>query len=51
MISIIIPIYNERDNVRELHARVTEEARKLHTPYELLLIDDGSKDGSAEILD
>ena len=51
MLSIIIPIYNERDNVRELHARVTEEARKLHTPYELLLIDDGSKDGSAGILD
>ena len=51
MLSIIIPIYNERGNLRELHARVTEEARKLRMPYELLLIDDGSRDGSAEILD
>lgn len=51
MISIIIPVYNERDNVRELHSRVRSEAGKLGMPHELILIDDGSADGTSEILD
>lgn len=51
MLSIVIPVYNERDNLAELHARVTAEAEKLDRDFELILVDDGSKDGSAEILD
>lgn len=51
MLSIVIPVYNERDNLAELHARLTAEAEKLNRDFELILVDDGSKDGSAEILD
>lgn len=51
MFSIVIPVYNERDNLAELHARLTAEAEKLNRDFELILVDDGSKDGSAEILD
>jgi glycosyltransferase involved in cell wall biosynthesis len=51
MLSIIVPIYNEVDNLRPLHAAVSAAVRKIGEPYELLLVDDGSRDGSSEALD
>jgi glycosyltransferase involved in cell wall biosynthesis len=48
--SIIAPIYNEKDNLPELHRRVTEVMDSTHEPWELILIDDGSSDGSSNII-
>lgn len=46
--SIIAPIYNEIDNLPELHRRVKEVMDSAGEPWELILVDDGSTDGSTE---
>jgi glycosyltransferase involved in cell wall biosynthesis len=49
-LSVVIPVYNERYLVRELVERVLAVSiREIHE-IELLVVDDGSKDGSREIL-
>jgi len=48
--SIIAPIFNEKDNLSELHRRVSEVMDSTNEPWELLLVDDGSTDGSTEII-
>ena len=49
-LSIVIPIYNEVDNLRPLCQRVHAVLAPLDWSYELILIDDGSRDGSSELL-
>ncbi len=46
--SIIAPIYNEIDNLPELYRRVKKVMDSSGEPWELLLVDDGSTDGSTE---
>lgn len=48
--SIVAPIYNERDNLPELYRRVKEVMDSTNEPWELILVDDGSSDGSTEII-
>ena len=49
-ISIVIPLRNERDNLRPLHDELVRELDRLGRAYELLFVDDGSSDGSDEVL-
>ena len=46
--SIIAPIYNEIENLPVLHQRVSEVMRASGKPWELVLVDDGSTDGSTD---
>ncbi len=46
--SIIAPIYNEIDNLPELYRRVKEVMDSNGEPWEFILVDDGSTDGSTE---
>jgi dolichol-phosphate mannosyltransferase len=46
--SIIAPIYNEFDNIAELYRRVSQVMDSSGESWELLLVDDGSSDGSTE---
>ena len=46
--SIIAPIYNEFDNLPELYQRVKDVMDSTKEPWELILVDDGSTDGSTE---
>ena len=43
-LSIIVPLYNEEESVDALHEEVTAAAEGLGIEYELLLVDDGSRD-------
>jgi glycosyltransferase involved in cell wall biosynthesis len=45
-ISIVIPLYNEEDNVSLLHQELTSVLTTLNRPYEIIVIDDGSTDHS-----
>ena len=49
-LSIIIPVYNERDNLVPLERKLEEELAKLRLSYEIILVDDGSVDGSPHII-
>ncbi len=49
-ISIIAPIYNEAGNLHELYSRIKEVLDSTNDSWELILIDDGSTDGSADII-
>jgi glycosyltransferase involved in cell wall biosynthesis len=48
--SVVIPIYNEVPVVNELHDRLIKTLNKTGLNYELIFIDDGSTDGTLELL-
>ena len=48
--SIVAPIFNEKENLSELHRRVSEVMDSLGEPWELILVDDGSTDSSADMI-
>lgn len=50
MISIVVPVYNERETLPELYQRLTKQFAALPHELELVLVDDGSRDGSREII-
>ena len=49
-LSVVVPIYNEADNVERLYKSLEEVLSKLDKNYEVLLIDDGSTDGTTDKL-
>ncbi len=49
-LSIIIPVYNEEENIRELFKKLTDVCKKIKYSYEIIFIDDGSCDGTLDIL-
>ncbi|MCP2520250.1 glycosyltransferase family 2 protein [Candidatus Aminicenantes bacterium AC-708-M15] len=49
-ISIVVPFYNEEENIEELYKRLTETLKKLKKSYELIFVDDGSSDKTYQIL-
>lgn len=48
--SVIAPIFNESGNIRELVQRVTEVLDSTNESWELILVDDGSTDDSADLI-
>lgn len=49
-VSIVIPVYNEAENLRDLVDQVQQAMDAQPRSYELLLVDDGSRDGSRALL-
>lgn len=49
-LSVIVPFYNEEDNVEPLYARLTESVTALGLSYELLFVNDGSGDATEQRL-
>jgi glycosyltransferase involved in cell wall biosynthesis len=49
-VSIVVPLYNEEESVDALHREITAAAQKLGVDYEVLYVDDGSRDGTPERL-
>jgi dolichol-phosphate mannosyltransferase len=50
VISIIAPIFNEAGNISELYRRLTDTLNSTGEDWELLFIDDGSTDGSTDLI-
>ena len=50
MISLVIPVYNERENILALCESITDVLIGLAEPCEVLWVDDGSTDGTDEVL-
>ena len=49
-VSVVIPMYNEEDSLRELFAQIVRVLAELEKRFEVIFIDDGSTDTSAEIV-
>jgi len=49
-LSILIPVYNEVDNILPLFERLSAALKKTDRPYEVIFIDDGSTDGTLDAL-
>src|SRR5579872_4970111 len=49
-ISVVIPVYNEEANLPELLERIAATMATLGRPYEVVLVNDGSRDGSLRLL-
>jgi glycosyltransferase involved in cell wall biosynthesis len=50
MISVVIPVYNEKDSLRALHGEIAEVMQRTNLELEVIFVDDGSSDGSWEII-
>ena len=50
-LSVVIPVYNEEDNIRLLYERLEKALDPLNQEYEILFVDDGSTDRTLSILE
>ncbi len=49
-LSIVVPLYNEEENVAELHRRIVAALEGSGHDYEMIFVDDGSRDGTVRVL-
>src|SRR4051794_4962840 len=51
LLSVVVPLYNEADGVREFHGALTRTLKNgVRAEYEIIYVDDGSLDNTAEIV-
>lgn len=49
-LSIVVPVYNEEENVRPLYEKISKVCATIGLTYEVLFVDDGSQDNTYEVL-
>ncbi len=49
-LSILVPVYNEEGNLSLLFDKLMTALKKTERPYEVIFVDDGSSDGTLELL-
>ena len=49
-ISVIIPVFNEEKNIQNLYDRLSQVMQNLNVSYELIFVNDGSKDASIGLI-
>lgn len=49
-VSLILPVYNEKESLKQLYAEAIAVVDGLNLDYEIIFVDDGSKDGSSGLL-
>ena len=49
-LSVVIPMYNEHEVIPTMYERITTVMARLNAPYELVLVDDGSRDGTPNLI-
>ncbi|HSK15832.1 MAG TPA: glycosyltransferase family 2 protein [Gaiellaceae bacterium] len=50
-VSLVVPVFNEEATIQEVYDRTTAVLEKLGKPYELIVVDDGSRDGTWAIVE
>lgn len=50
-VSVVVPLYNEEPNIQLLHEELVRALFSLKRPYEIIFVNDGSTDGSTEVLE
>lgn len=50
MVSVVIPVYNSQESLKELHRRLTHVLQNYGSEYEIIFINDGSRDNSGKII-
>ena len=50
MLSIIVPVYDEQESLETLHGQIVEACATLGEPIEVIFVDDGSRDGSWNVI-
>jgi glycosyltransferase involved in cell wall biosynthesis len=48
-LSIIVPFYNEEENITRMHAAIVAAVEPMQVSFEMVLVDDGSKDNTAQL--
>src|SRR5581483_4568698 len=48
--SIVVPFFNEQESVAQLYVKITEVMDTIGESYEMVFVDDGSKDGTCRRL-
>ena len=48
--SVVVPLFDERETVRPLYEQICAALQPLERPFEILFVDDGSRDGSFDVL-
>src|SRR5271167_3044202 len=48
--SVVVPLYNEADSLTPLYVRLTQVMTTLEGRYEIIFVDDGSRDGTPQLL-
>ena len=49
-VSVVVPVFNERASLDELYRRLADVLAQVASRYEIIFVDDGSRDGSIEKL-
>lgn len=47
-LSVVVPLFNEEGNVKELHQQIVSACRKIGGSFEIIFVNDGSSDGTAK---
>ena len=48
-LSVVVPLFNEEESLRPLHAAITQSVAQLGLAYEIVFVDDGSRDATAAV--
>ncbi|MCX6763203.1 MAG: glycosyltransferase family 2 protein [Candidatus Moranbacteria bacterium] len=48
-LSVVAPLYNEEGNAKQLHSEIVTACQKIGRPFEVIFVDDGSTDKTAEV--
>ncbi|MGH2518142.1 MAG: glycosyltransferase, partial [Ktedonobacterales bacterium] len=49
-ITVVVPVYNEEESIRPLYEALSHQLYQLGAGYEIIFVDDGSRDGSFTVL-
>jgi cellulose synthase/poly-beta-1,6-N-acetylglucosamine synthase-like glycosyltransferase len=51
LLTVVVPVYNERENLEPLHEATVRALEGIGETFEMILVNDGSKDGSDAVID